>query len=99
MRPRMPVGSPLPVNRFQVTPPSVERYRQPAPRPAPREVPGWPACLPQRGINDAWIVRIEADIDRAGVLVLVQHLRPGLAAIGRTEHAAFGIRPEGVPER
>jgi hypothetical protein len=66
---------------------------------AARKVPRLPAGLPQGGVHDPRVMRIEADIDRACVLIFVQHLRPGLASIGAAEHAAFGIRTERVAER
>src|SRR3989441_11976954 len=44
------------------------------------------------------VVRIEADIDRAGLLVLVEDLAPGLAAVGGAEHAALGVGAEGMAE-
>src|SRR5438874_10036570 len=77
---------------------AVGRAVQAAPRTAAREVPWQPSCLPERGIDDARVVRIEADIDRAGLLVLVEDLAPGLAAVGAAEHAALGVGAEGMAE-
>ncbi len=44
-------------------------------------------------------MRIEDDIDRAGVLVFAQDFRPGLAAIGRAKNSALVVRSKGVAER
>src|SRR5215831_7186838 len=76
----------------------VGRAVQATARTAAREVPRLATCLPERGVDGARIVWIEADIDRSGVLVLVEHLGPGLAAVGRAKDAAFRIRSEGVAE-
>src|SRR5437588_430444 len=77
---------------------AVDRAVQAAPRTAAREVPWQPSCLPERGVHDARVVRIEADIDRAGLLVLVEDLAPGLAAVGGAEHPALGVGAEGMAE-
>src|SRR4029077_5383547 len=60
------------------------------------ELPGLPSCLPQRGIDNFRVVRIEADVDGAGLLVPVKHFRPGFPAIGRAEHAALLVGTEAV---
>ncbi len=44
-------------------------------------------------------MRIEDDVDRAGVFILEQDLRPTLAAIGRAENAALRVRTVGVADR
>src|SRR5438105_11536031 len=66
------------------------RRRISVPRRAPR--------LPHRSIDDAWIARLEREVDRAGVLVPVERPGPVFAAVDRTEHAAFGIRSVRVAE-
>src|SRR5436853_3078473 len=77
---------------------AVARAVQAAPRTAAREVPWQPSCLPERGVHDARVVRIEADIDRAGLLVLVEDLAPGLAAVRAADHAALAGGAEGMAE-
>ena len=47
---------------------------------------------PEIGINDLWIRRIEDQISRAGVFVLVENLLPTQPAVGRTKNAALRIR-------
>ncbi len=53
--------------------------------------------FPDGGVEDAW-VRIEREIDRAGLLADKEHMRPVLAAIGRFEDTAFSIWPKRMPE-
>ena len=77
---------------------AVGRAEQPAARPAAGEIPGLATHLPQGGVDDLRVVRVEGDVDGAGVLVAVEHLGPGLAAVGGAEHAAFGVGPEGVAD-
>src|SRR5262249_32600560 len=62
------------------------------------EIPRLPPGLPQRRVHDARIAWIEADVDGAGLLVLVEHLGPRLAAVDRAEDTALGVRTEGMPE-
>ncbi len=45
------------------------------------------------------ILRIENHIDRSGVLVFVENLVPGLAAISGAENASFRVRTKGMTER
>src|SRR5579862_2817482 len=78
--------------------PAVARAIQPAARAATREIPGLPARLPERGKNNLRVLGIETDIDRAGLLVLVQHLCPGFATVRRTEDTALRIRTEGMSQ-
>src|SRR5205807_1562520 len=60
------------------------------PRPLPRR--------PQVGVDDLRVGRVEGEGDGAGVLVLGQHLVPGLAAVAGAEDAALGVGPVGVAE-
>src|ERR1700733_8078262 len=62
------------------------------------EIPRLSACLPQRGVDDLRVMWVETHVDRTGLRILVQNLGPGLAAVSRAEHAALGIRTEGMPE-
>ena len=55
--------------------------------------------LPERGVEDARVGRVDAEVDGAGLGVAEQHLLPGRAAVARAEHAALLVRPEGVAER
>ena len=43
-------------------------------------------------------MRIEDDVDAAGVFVLAQNFRPGFAAVGRPKYSALWIRTERVSE-
>ena len=70
---------------------------EPAPAASGGEAPGEALILPQRGVQDACVGRIEREIDRAGGIVDEQHLRPALAPVARAEHAACGVRSERVP--
>jgi len=45
------------------------------------------------------ILRIERHVDRTGVLVFVENLVPGLAAVGGAKDAAFCVGSVGVPQR
>src|SRR5579863_3705130 len=44
------------------------------------------------------VVGIESNVDSTSVLVLVEDLFPGLATVGRTKNAAFGVWPVGMPQ-
>src|SRR5579871_2529131 len=70
---------------------------------AARALPGavLPRALPRRpehGVDRFRGGRVEGQGDGAGVLVLVQHLLPGRAAVGRAEDAALGVGAVGVAE-
>ena len=54
--------------------------------------------LPERGVHDVRIARIDLDVVGAGVLVLVQHFLKRPTAIGRAEDAALLVRPVGMAE-
>src|SRR5205807_5087275 len=64
----------------------------------PTRGPGRTPRRPQVGINRLRIAGIECQIDRAGVLVLVQNLLPGGAAVQRAKDATLGIRAIGVSQ-
>ena len=65
----------------------------------PRAVfPGALARGPQHGVDGARVGGIEREVDRAGVFVFVEHLLPGVAAIGGAEDAALGVGAVGVAE-
>ena len=86
-------GQPLPGRA------TVDRLVQPRAGPARRQVPRQAPHLPQRGVQDAGVARIELHVDRAGVVVLEQHLLPVGAAVGGAEHAALGVGARRVAER
>ena len=56
-----------------------------------------PPCLPERSKDDVGIVRIENDIDAAGVFVFVENFLEGLSAVGRAKDAALFVRTVRVP--
>src|SRR6266566_3490874 len=56
-----------------------------------RKCPRHATNLPQRGENDVRICGIEGDVDPAGVLILIENLFPGFAAVKRTKNAALSI--------
>ena len=55
--------------------------------------------MPERSENDVRICGIEGDVDPAGVLIFIENLFPGFAAIKRTENAALGIWTVGMAKR
>src|SRR6185312_7709126 len=52
--------------------------------------------LPECSVNDVRILRIDANVVAAHVLVLVKHLLESLAAISRAEYSALGIWTVGM---
>src|ERR1044071_9298778 len=62
-------------------------------------VVGWPADIPERSIDGAWIVGIESYIDGAGVFIFVKNARPALAAIGCAIDTALCVWTKTVAER
>ncbi len=57
------------------------------------------AGRPERRVHRLRVRRVEREIDRAGVLVFVENLLPGLSAVERAEHAALVVRTVRVAER
>ena len=53
--------------------------------------------MPHTGIQHRWIARLHGELTAASLLVGVQHLLPGLAAIDGLVHAPFFIRTEQMP--
>src|SRR5262249_53956784 len=89
-----------PVRQLLPRRPAVRRLEDAAVRAVPRPVfPGALARLPQAGVHDVRIFRIELDVRRAGVLVLEQPLLKGAPAVGRSEDAALVARSIWVAER
>ena len=66
------------------------RKRPVLPRPLPR--------LPQHGVNNGGAARIESQIHRAGVLILIEDPLEVVAAIGRSVHAALRVGPVRVAQ-
>ena len=56
------------------------------------ESPRLPLPLVHRRVQDLGIARIDHQVGRARVLVQKENLLPCLAAVGRLEHPAFGVR-------
>ena len=77
---------------------AIGRAIKPAPFTAAGEKPRLPPHLPERGEQSVRIMRVENDVDRAGVLVFAQDFRPGLAAIGRAKNSALVVRAISMSE-
>src|SRR5262249_46612275 len=71
---------------------AVGRLEQPAAETARGHFPGVAIRLPQSRVHDLRVVRIEHELDRAGLVVAEENFFPRLAAIFRSEYAALGIR-------
>ena len=54
--------------------------------------------LPERGVENVWILLVDADIVRARVFVTIQHFVERLATVERTEHAALAVGAIGMAE-
>ena len=77
---------------------AIGRFEDAAVRAVPSGVlPRAFAGLPQCGIDDIGVGRVDHDAGGADVLILVEDLLEGLAAIGRAVDAALGVRAVGVP--
>src|SRR5690606_12913896 len=50
-------------------------------RAAARHRPRLPECIPERRVDDVRILRIDRDVDGAGLRIAVEHLLPGAAAV------------------
>src|SRR4051794_3473815 len=61
--------------------------------------PGLATGLPKRGENDVWVMRIEHDVDAAGVFVFAQDLGPRFSSVVRSENSSVLVRAESVAER
>src|SRR5208337_8096 len=78
---------------------AVRRAIDAAARPTAGQGPRSPPRLPQRGKQNVGILRIENYIDRPCVLVFVENLVPGLAAVGGSENPPFRVRTKGMTQR
>src|SRR5262249_23710215 len=61
-----------------------------------------PAVAPaliRRRVEDVWVAAVHDEIGRPGLVIDVQNLLPGLAAIGRLEDAALFVGREQVAQR
>src|SRR5262249_13669855 len=77
----------------------VGRLEDAACRSAALEGPRLAIHLPQRGVDDVWISRIECQVGCSRLSAAIEHLLPDLASIGRAKHAALFIGPEYVSLR
>src|SRR6185369_16705737 len=77
---------------------AVNCFVEPAARTAAVEAPGNSSPLISRGVKSSGTLRIDCDIDYAGVFVDKQRLRPRLAAIGCLVDSAFAIWPPQVAD-
>src|SRR5207248_1417623 len=77
---------------------AIGRAEEPAPLAARDQLPGSADRLPERRVQDPWIVRIDREIDGAGSIAPIEHLLPRPATVARSEHAALGVAPVRVPE-
>src|ERR1700730_3369884 len=85
---------------FQMFPghPVIFRMVKSTPRSAAREKPRLPARLPKGREDNVRIVRIENNVDAAGVLILTQYFGPRLSAISRSKNSTLRIRPKRMTE-
>ena len=77
----------------------VDGLVEPAVRAAARERPEVPVDLPRRGVEDAGIRSVEGEVDRPGPFAPEEHALPIAPAVSGAEHAALGVRAEGVAQR
>ena len=91
-------GSPC-VSGFHVVPPSVDLKMPAAGAAESRALDETLLLLPERGIHDVRIARIDPHVVAARVLVLVEHLLERPAAVRGSEDAALRVRPVGMAER
>src|SRR5258708_5364373 len=61
--------------------------------------PRWPPRIPQSRIDHARIGRVDDDLDRADVLILVEDFLPGAAAVARAVQTAVRVRGVEVANR
>ena len=86
--PITPAGMPgARVISVQVSPPSVD-LKSPEPGPPLQSCHGLARDLPERGVERARVVRIDREIDGAGLVVAEEHLLPGRSAVARAIDAA-----------
>src|SRR6202140_5220363 len=78
--------------------PAIRRFVETGARAAAREIPRLTAHLPEGREHDVWVLRVECHVDRSGVLILVQHLRPGPSTVGAAEYAALFVGTERVTQ-
>jgi hypothetical protein len=71
---------------------AVDGFIQPAARSAAGARPGLKFELPHAREKNVRIVRIHDQIGAAGVLIHLQHLRPALAPVAGSKHAALRLR-------
>src|SRR5262249_57680593 len=57
------------------------------------------ARLPERRKNNVWIVRIEHDVDAAGVFIFAQDIRPRFPAVCRPKNSPLFVWSECMSKR
>ena len=77
---------------------AVGRLEQATARPAADQAPGASSRLPERGVQHARVVRVQAQVVRAGVLAPEQDVLPGLPAVFGAVDAALSVRTVGMAE-
>src|SRR6266480_5067273 len=77
----------------------VVRSVETASRTAAGKEPWLPARLPKRGEDNVGIVRVEDNMDAAGIFVFRQDFRPGLATVTRAKNPALLVLTEGLAQR
>ncbi len=78
---------------------AVRALEQAAPRSAAIHAPRLAADLPEARIQHPRIARVHRQVHRARLVVALQNLLPGRAAVRRPVHAAHLVRPPQVPHR
>ena len=79
--------------------PPVRRPVEAAVRPAAFQRPGGAPRLVDGGEQHARVVRVQRQVDGAGVLAAEEHLLPVLPPVPRPIHAALLVRPKRVAQR
>src|SRR2546429_4930346 len=67
------------------------RRIKPAPRPPAKKPPRQAASLQEKSKNNIRFLRINFDVDPAGVFIFIENLLPRLPAVNGAKDAALGI--------
>src|SRR5580765_7850645 len=78
--------------------PAIRGAVQPASRAAAIHAPGSAPSLPERCEQNIGVARIESDVNRAGLGILVQDFLPSLAAVASAKDSALFIVGEGMSQ-
>src|SRR5206468_1449237 len=89
-----------PVRQLRPRIASIGGLEDPATRSVGRRVgvPGWTTGIPQSGVDDVRVRRVDDDFDGAHISILEQHLLPRATTVARTEHAALLVRGIEMPD-